>query len=659
MVRLIRRRGLPFVEIGGEVIAPAAFRSYRPKPDNISLSRRCGLRLSQFIVSGLPCTNRSPYSLFGEVWTGEDQYDFTAFDRQYEMFRRFAPDGYYNIMIQLDTRPWWKDAHPDLPYDSYAHISELALCEEWKQAAARYLRAFIAYAEEKYGDRIAGYSFCAGLSTEWFDETLYKPEFDRSGSLTEKAWRKLTGDENAPLPTMASMESGETSLRAPSSRDFKFLEMCSNAVADLVCFFAAEAQKTLAHKKPLGLFYGYTDMDNQIYWNTNAYEKAWRSPDIDMLYSPAAYRDSRFFTGVSSYQYTVDSIALHGKLYVHENDHRTDLARFPLESGVILQDCYASFEEWREVFRRELCNVMQKRAAFWWFDFFGGYYNAPEYERELAFQKKIYDQLAEGERHSNSEIAVFIDPMSFNCTKELSRLCSDLGRVSINALLRCGAPFDLYNLSDITLIDKSQYKMYVFLNAFIMPEDIRDYIHSELSDKLTVFLYGAGMARGDSFDVKNTAELCGMTIEEIDSEKPLRADYLGETLGFTKHIRPLFAVKDAAGTQPLARYENGEICAAIKGNAAYCAMAPVPWTLWRDLARRAGVHIYSEQGSGTAICSQFVSAYTTLTEDCVLHMKEDGVYRDVFSGETYETAHKELRYHAKKGRVMLFVREEK
>ena len=37
---------------------------------------------------------------------------------------------------------------------------------------------------------------------------------------------------------------------------------------------------------------------------------------------------------------------------------------------------------------------MQKRAGFWWFDFFGGYYNAPEYERELAFQKKIYDQMA-------------------------------------------------------------------------------------------------------------------------------------------------------------------------------------------------------------------------------------------------------------------------
>ena len=173
-----------------------------------------------------------------------------------------------------------------------------------------------------------------------------------------------------------------------------------------------------------------------------------------------------------------------------------------------------------------------------------------------------------------------------------------------------------------------------------------------------MFLYGSGMARGDSFDVANTAELCGMAVEEIDSSRPLHAAYLGETFCFTKHIRPLFAVRDTAA-EPLAHYENGEICAAIKENTAYCAMASIPWTLWRDLARRAGVHIYSEQGSGTAICSQFVSTYTTLTEDCALHMNEDGVYRDVFSGETYETENGMLRYHAKKGRVMLFVREEK
>ena len=79
--------------------------------------------------------------------------------------------------------------------------------------------------------------------------------------------------------------------------------------------------------------------------------------------------------------------------------------------------------------------------------------------------------------------------------------------------------------------------------------------------------------------------------------------------------------------------------------------------MWRDLARRAGVHVYSEQGSGTAVCSQFVAAYTTLTEDCVRHMKQDGTYRDLFSGKLYVTDHGDLRYHADKGQTMLFVRE--
>ena len=40
-------------------------------------------------------------------------------------------------------------------------------------------------------------------------------------------------------------------------------------------------------------------------------------------------------------------------------------------------------------------------------------------------------------------------------------------------------------------------------------------------------------------------------------------------------------------------------------------------------------------GSGTAICSQFVCSYTTLREDCELHLKEDGLYREVFSGQLF------------------------
>ena len=93
MSSIVYQNGVPFIEIHGELFAPAAFRSFRPKPDNLSLISRAGVRLCQMLVSGLPCTIGTPYSLFGGVWKGEGVYDFTPFDRQYEMFRLFAPDA--------------------------------------------------------------------------------------------------------------------------------------------------------------------------------------------------------------------------------------------------------------------------------------------------------------------------------------------------------------------------------------------------------------------------------------------------------------------------------------------------------------------------------------------------------------------------------------
>ena len=56
MARIIYENGLPFIEINGEKLPPAAFRSFRPKPDNISLMTRAGVKLCQMLVSGLDLT---------------------------------------------------------------------------------------------------------------------------------------------------------------------------------------------------------------------------------------------------------------------------------------------------------------------------------------------------------------------------------------------------------------------------------------------------------------------------------------------------------------------------------------------------------------------------------------------------------------------------
>ena len=118
------------------------------------------------------------------------------------------------------------------------------------------------------------------------------------------------------------------SLRADDNAVYRYQKYCADLSPDLILRFAGCAQEVLHHQKILGLFFGYTDQP--VHWQnqtgTNGYEKVWASPDIDMLFSPAAYQ-TRGLSDVSSYQVQVDSIAFHDKLYLHEIDHRTYLCR--------------------------------------------------------------------------------------------------------------------------------------------------------------------------------------------------------------------------------------------------------------------------------------------------------------------------------------------
>ena len=192
------------------------------------------------------------------------------------------------------------------------------------------------------------------------------------------------------------------------------MDYCAGITPDLINHFAAAAQSVLKHKKVFGLFFGYTDCPPGDWQNctaTNGYEKVWANPDIDMLFSPAAYGEARDLQGASSYQYLVDSIPVNNKLYLHEIDHRTHLATYPLDNFCMYQGYETEFETIM-VLRREICAAAVKNGALWWFDFFGNYYATPEMEAEVAHELKILEKVYTKLHASAAEIAVFVDPMN-------------------------------------------------------------------------------------------------------------------------------------------------------------------------------------------------------------------------------------------------------
>lgn len=651
--RIVKINGSSMIEIDGKLFTPAMYRSFRPTPSNVALFHRSGVRLCQTLVSGRNSTAGVPYNNFGDVWVGKGKYDFANLDKQMKMFRRYAPDSYMLLMPILDMPQWWLDSHPGMP-DSYFQILDAAQCQEWIDEATDFLKAFITYAEEKYGDWVFGYACSAGQATEWFDDTRYRS----AGEARKAAYRKYVGDENAHIPTHAEVCEAEGNLlREPKSDVVQYMDFNAGITPNLICHFASAAQSVLHHKKIFGLFFGYTDTPNGEWQNrtaTNGYEKVWASPDIDMLFSPAAYGEARDLQGASSYQYLVDSVAMNNKLYLHEIDHRTHLATYPLDNFAMYQGYETEFET-TMVLRREICAAATKNGALWWFDFFGNYYATPDMEAEVAHELKVMEKVYQKPYKSTAEIAVFVDPMNYHIIKDgASSLTCEYVRFNRNSLHMCGAPYDYFNLNDLKRLDVSQYKMFVFLNSFRISDDVRRAIDEKLPGRMKVWIHAPNIASGEKLSQAAVEELIGMQLQQMEADSPLKIHFAGQEFGFTHPMKPMFRVTDA-DAESLACYQVGGVAVAQKGDQVYIGAGNVPRELWRELAKRAGVNIYTEEDGALYADSRMVAFQPHTAGKKIVKLPAGKPMEELFEGIPCEIVGAELHFEAEADHMYLFL----
>lgn len=645
--------GKGMIVIDGVAFPPYMFRSFRPMPSNVSLFHRAGIKLYQMLVSGRISTLGVPYSNYGDVWVGEDKYDFTAFDLQMAMFKRFAPDGKFMIMIELDAPEWYLKSHPECD-DGYVYLGKAALDEKFLSDAEKYAKALVRYAEDTYGEDVFGYAFSMGHCTEWFDYPgYYEPSIRQ-----REDYRAHFGAE---IPTETELrEATGDCMRDPISNVTNYRKHACTIIPKVIKRFAKVIKEELNYKKILGTFYGYTvnaSPGYQICVSSVGYESVWQDENIDMIFAPTSYSrgdDVRELTGASTYQCLVDSIAVNNKLYLHEIDHRTHLAGFALDNGKIIES-YPDLYTTVEMLRRDLCASQCKGSALWWFDFLGGYYNCPELEAELKLQTGIMDRLTSMERESVSEIALFADPFEFNLLKEELNLTVDYVRYNLNNLHKCGAPFEVYNLSDITKINLSRYKMLVFLYAPKIDESVQKIIDST-PDKLKVFIHLPGVLKEKEYDLSAPEKVTKMTLSKKESYE--NAVFEDEKFGFHTDVTPILSVTDRDAVT-LAKYEGGEVSAAIKGDRAYIGVGKIPASLWMRLAKESGAHIYSDKRVPIYADSRFISCQFPDNKTDSIKVKEDGIYTELFTGKQYESKGGILEFSHYEYQMMMFVKEDK
>lgn len=671
IVKTVRKNGILKIDINGKLFDPLSFKSFRPNPQNVSEFYKAGVRLFSVLSSGIICALGVPYSRYGESWIGESEYDFSAIDRQMDMFIENAPDGYFAPMFQIDTRPWYCEKYPETP-NSFQHLSQTAHDERWKKAASDYLKAAIRHCEEKYGDRIYGYFLLGGMTTEW----LAHPDKEASHPIKERAYKQYRNDPSALLPTLSEFErKGPVFLEEDEENVLSARRFHGETVADLVLYFANQAQSVLNHRKLIGLYYGYLlHLGGEFLFNSGhlGYEKVFLSPDIDMISSPSEYR----FRGIydpSGFMLTQKTLDIRDKLYYLEFDHITHVAPTMINEpceDISGNGCLKAIPgaknkckdqtESLNLMWRDFVLCYANGAALWWFDMFDGWFRSDEMmsaiERMITIRR---DVLADKNKESVAEIAVYAEGESMYHVRK----SSDIATVCLSDMRRSfaemGAPYDIYSIADIDLCDCNKYKLIIILDSYDISiermQKIRDLQKNGVS---VLWMYAPDYARDGVNDVSRISKAVQMSVSSFDI--PYNGLVYNGNVTPNRVAAPYFAIDETDAVKPLARYDDGKVAIASTkdGKNIYAAVPFVPSDVLRDIAKTLGVFVYSENPKVyTYVNADVISVYNATEGDASIFVKSDGVYRDLIEGGVYKSADGVLTLPIKSIRAYMLVKE--
>ena len=665
--KIVKIGGVNHVCVDGKVIDTLGFKSFRPTLNNIGDFYKAGVRIFHCFVSGLRSGIQMPYSAYGEVWFGPGDYRFENFDRQMEMFAQAAPDAYIFINLHLDTRQWWLDQNPGNA-NSFTHLSQVAANEQWRKDTDDFIRAFIAYAESKYEHKIIGYWLLGGHTTEWFSHQ----DKEASHPVKLDAFRKYMGDPTTQIPTQEELEKPENQIFLDPVADktlIAYRKFHASLIADTVLHFCRTAKEALDNKKLVGVFFGYLmelTKKGQI-WNFGhlALDKVNESPYVDLIATPSSYH-FRLYDDGTAYMILTDTLDLHEKAYFASfdnltfltpnifdhprrlcNDPETQDALTVLQTRFNRKDLLDTREKTIHGMRREMMSRLAKRCGTWWFDMLEGWYYDDGLMEEVRQLAEKSAAITAKPRGSAAEICVFAgtEPLYYvNKNSGINHECLGTQR---GPLSQIGAPYDLYSMCDLMKVDLKRYKLVIFLDAFTLENDQREYINSTVKKdgRSLLFIGPCDYINDTGVSCTRMSDLCEMEIGLLEKdETQIRA--FNSAYGYTEPKTPTPFVVDGSA-KVLGRFSQSRKCAlAVKEtpnhNVFYSALGNLSHNVLRKIAKMAGVHIYAEEGVYTYINDTVAGVYNTGAATTELTLKADGEYTELFSGKVYKTENKKI-----------------
>ncbi len=564
-----------------------------------------------------------------------------------DKFCAVHPEGYFYVRVWLGPNRRWLDEHPDHCITK-ADGTRMSLAspssELWHRAASRQLAKRVReIINGPHADRFLGVLPTYLQTGEWFypdtnDYMDYSPvnlkafrawlaRVYEDDAALQRAWGDETVSiETADLPGPEMRNAARKGIFRDPVEHRPAIDMQrfqSDLIAETVELFAKVVKETTDNRSLAGAFFGYTmELNNNgpralAHSGHLSFAKVLECNDIDMIHAPYSYYE-RKLGQPAHFHLPIDSVALHGKLAIMEDDTYTHLARPPggNQTAPGWRDRTKNLEETMDVVRRNFGMFMTHRCGAWYFDLLSdGRWLSETFWNSFGLLYRIAAEMR-GEPPFRPEVAFIADEESAGFlrddTRPLLLHTLSLWRAELD---RTGTPAGYYLASDLSRLPDS-VKVLILANSYRLSPERAQAVNDRLERGATViWVYAPGVVENDRIDFGRISKLTG--IDTAPREPAERLGISSELTGETVQLEmtePIFEVT-GGHVDVVARYtDTNEIAAAARpwrgGVSLYTATPRLPTGLLREVFRRAGVHLYHDKPAMTGVMGPYLTVHT-------------------------------------------------
>ena len=482
--------GRPSLVIDGKPYPPFAYMSYLGEKKYYKEIADAGIHLYNIpaYLADRGINSTSGIGPFRKpIWIGADEYDFSSVIQDFEKIITADPYAKVIVRLYLDPPLWWERLHPEasaqLPDGST--FRQCFSSEIWKAQTAAVLKDFLEWIQKSpYAQYLAGIHVASGFTEEWF----YHPkQYHDQNPARRDAFRKWLGNRYKEVAALrkawndntitfekAQLANIDEPGRRKEWRDLKTeqhyidtFRFHTEVMADNIAYFCKIVKEESQGNLLTGAFYGYHYFVTDPRRGHGALAKLLDCPDLDYLSSPNAY--NRVLGEDWPAMAAVNSVRLHGKLLLTENDTRTSITTLlkdrsegiapvgQYEDGVWLGP--DDIETSKAFLWKNTARMLAFGYGGWWFDMWGGWFSDPELLNVIKKTQRLHvDYLPRNIEKMKSEVLVVVD-------EELSFWDASYGSLTENILsnryplAKTGTSYDLYLRSDVDAISTDQYKV--------------------------------------------------------------------------------------------------------------------------------------------------------------------------------------------------------